>query len=104
MATNAEVIATLVAAKTEVQAQTDAASGPLMLQLMAVAHRLADEIGELAVQAANESYVPATDFFKAETEEAESFLESLEDLKSALAGISAFAEAADKVIGIVSGL
>ena len=104
MATNAEVIATLVAAKTEFQAQTDAASGTVMLQLMAVVHRLADEIGELAVQAANESYVPGTDFFKAETEEAAAFLDSLEDLKNALAGVAAFAKAADKVIGIVSGL
>ena len=104
MATNAEVIATLVAAKTEFQAQTDAASGPLMLQLMAVVHRLADEIGELAVQAANESYVPGTDFFRAETEEAQSFLDSLDHLKAALAGAAAFAKAIDKVIGIVRGL
>ena len=105
MATNAEVVTQLEASKDVLQAQCNAASGAQVLQLMTLVHQLADEIGNIEAQALDDAdYVPQSDCFKKETDDAKAFLKTLESVKSAFAAADQVAKAVDTVIGIISKL
>lgn len=105
MATNAEVITRLEDAKDSLQAQCNEASGARVLQLMTAVHQIADEIGQLEAQALDNSpYVPQTNPFKKQTDDAKAFLATLNSLKSAFAAAAAVAGAIDSVIKIITTL
>lgn len=102
MTTNAEAIAALVASKTTLQAQTDGASGDTLRHLIGTIHMISSEIGANEVAVLNNApYVPATDAFKGVTNDAKSFLATLNDLKAAFAAVGGVASALDSVIKLI---
>jgi hypothetical protein len=105
MTTNADAIAALVDSKTKLQAQTDAASGDTLLQLISTLHNISSEVGALEAATLNSAtYVPGTDAFKNATADAKSFLTTLNNLKAAFAEAGAIASALDTVINLITKL
>src|ERR1700722_707463 len=105
MTTNADAIAALVDSKTKLQAQTDAASGDTLRQLISTIHNISSEVGALEAAALNNAnYVPATDAFKSATADAKSFLTTLNNLKTTFAEAGAIASALDTVIKLITTL
>jgi hypothetical protein len=105
MTTNADAIAALVDSKTKLQAQTDAASGDTLRQLISAIHNISSEVGALEMAALdNANYLPATDAFKSATADAKSFLTTLNNLKAAFAEAGTIASALDKVISLITKL
>jgi hypothetical protein len=103
MSSNADTIAKLEGAKDKLQAQSNAASGAMVLQLMTQVHQVADEISATEAKAlADADYVPSTDAFKANTDQAKAFVAGLNSVKSAFAGVAEVAAAVDTIIGIVA--
>jgi hypothetical protein len=103
MSTNAEVITALENAKTVLQGQVDAANGATLNQLTDSIDYVSDEI--LAIEAkalANSTYVPATDAFKANTDEAKAFVADINQLKTNFDTAVTVAGVLDQVVGLIT--
>jgi hypothetical protein len=105
MTTNADAIAALVKSKATLQAQCDDASGDTLAQLVSTIHNITSEIGALETAALNDAnYIPATDPFKSATADAQSFLATINNLKTAFADVGVVASALDTVVNLVTKL
>jgi hypothetical protein len=102
MATNADAIKDLEAAKDALEKQVPAATGKTGDDLMLAIQKLADEIGQLVTQALDDAdYLPRTNAFKAVTADAQTFLTTLKRIKTALSVVAGLAQLIDKAISYV---
>lgn len=102
MTTNADAIQALVESKAELQKQCDGADDDTLNKLITTIHNISSEIGALETAALNDAaYIPATDAFKSETEDAKSFLATLNNLKTAFGAIAQVASALDSLTNLI---
>ena len=105
MATTTQTIATLVASRNALVAETTGVSTTAGQYLWTAIDDINDEIDQLTANAlANADYVPQTDPFKAVTDEGKAFIGTLNDIKSVFSGIAAVAAAATSVLNIILAL
>jgi hypothetical protein len=102
MTMNAEAISALVKSNDALQQQCDGADEDKLDQLMTAIHNISSEIGAKANDALEAVYIPATDAFKKETDEAKGFLDTLDKLKKAFGAIGTVASALDTVIKLIT--
>jgi hypothetical protein len=102
MATNADALNDLIAAKTALEDRCDGAAGETLQMLLDSIEDLADEIGALETQALSTApYVPQTDAFKKVTDEAKAFEARLNNIKTAFSALAELAKVIDKAIGYI---
>lgn len=101
MPTNADAKTDLEAAKTALENQTGAASGPTLDDLLRSIQKIADEVGQLEELALEDAYVPQTTAFQEVTADATAFVGTLNRLKTTFAAVASFAAVLDRVISYV---